>query len=83
MHIELTPSIVAELFYNGEIEDELHRVGLIDYRFKMDSDREVCMDFLETKRRESIYPHAICTDDCKRRGIKKIIALLLLFCPPY
>lgn len=75
--IEFTPQIAAEVFYNGEMEAELHRVGLIEYRFKSDSDREECMSILETKRRESVYPHCVCTDDCKKRGNYKIISSTL------
>ena len=36
---ELTPRIVGEAFYNGELENELRRIGRIDYLFKRDSDR--------------------------------------------
>ena len=37
----LFPEVVAEMFYNGELELELHRIGLEDYRFKLDSDGEL------------------------------------------
>ena len=36
---ELTPWIVGEAFYNGELENELWCIGRIDYLFKRDSDR--------------------------------------------
>ena len=36
---EMTPQLVADAFYNGELEAELRRVGMIDYRFKVDADK--------------------------------------------
>ena len=71
LYTELTPRTVGEAFYNGELEDELHTIGKIDYRFKMDSDREVCMQMIEEDRRETTYPHpeSQCTADCKSRGM--------------
>ena len=67
---ELTPRIVGEAFYNGELENELRRIGKIDYLFKRDSDRERCMEVVEEVRCASLYPHLDmdCTDDCKKRG---------------
>ena len=38
------------MFYNGELELELHRIGLDDYRFKLNSDRE-CFERVEEARR--------------------------------
>ena len=63
IYIELTPRIVGDAFYWGELEAS-------DYCFKKDSDREVCMDMIETIRRTGTYPHpeSECTADCKKRG---------------
>ena len=71
VYTELTPRTVGEAFYNGELEDELCTIGKVDYRFKYDSDREVCMEMVEEHRRETPYPHpdSQCTEDCKSRGI--------------
>lgn len=68
--IELSPRIVGEAFYNGEMESELRRIDKIEYKFHKDSDREKCMDMIENARRQSIYPHNedACTDECKKRG---------------
>ena len=70
--IELTPHIAAEAFYTGELEAELRRIGYVDYYFKYDSDREKCMEMIESKRRKMIYPHpqVDCFADCKSRGIQ-------------
>ena len=67
----MSPRIVSEAFYNGEVESELRRIQMVDYRFKMDSDREMCMGVIEEIRRKTLYPHSeeTCTDECKRRGI--------------
>ena len=65
---EITPEVVAEMFYNGELELELHRIGLEDYRFKLDSDRENCFKRVEEARRVSLYPHPQCFQGCKERG---------------
>jgi len=53
----MTPEVAAELFYNGELELELKRIGLEDYRFKVDSDRESsCFERVDEVRRASVYP---------------------------
>ncbi|XP_064393011.1 uncharacterized protein LOC135340449 isoform X3 [Halichondria panicea] len=67
---ELSPYIVGEAFYNGEVENELRRVNKIDYRFHKDSEREECMERIEEVRRQSIYHHKedTCTAECKKRG---------------
>ena len=46
------------------------RIGKIDYRFKMDSEREKCMDIVEEVRSATLYEHPDedCTDECKKRG---------------
>lgn len=68
--LELTPRIIGEMFYNGELENELRRLGRLDYRFKLDSDREVCMHMIDELRRVNNYGHSTieCVDDCKKRG---------------
>ncbi len=65
---ELSGRLVGEAFYHGELECELRQTGKIQYRFRADSDREECMAMLEQMRRETTYPHSVCTDDCKKRG---------------
>ena len=65
---ELTPHIVGEAFYNGEMESELRRIGRIEYRMFKDSDRESCMEMIEEVRRQSIYPHEACSPECKQKG---------------
>ena len=75
--VELTPKIVAEAFYNGEVESELRRIKRIEYVFRNDSDREVCMEMIEEARRQNIYPHppSECTEECKLRG-KSLVTII-------
>ena len=60
---------VAEAFYNGELENELRRIKLVEYQMK-DSDRESCMEEIERIRRENFYQHpdSQCTAECKAQG---------------
>ena len=69
---ELTPRIVGEAFYNGEFESELRRIGRIDWRIFKDSDRESYKAMIEEMRRQSIYPHQMCTQECKQKGIIQV-----------
>ena len=59
---------MGEAFYNGEMENELRRIGKIEYRMFKDSDRESCMEMIEEVRHRSIYPHNACTPECKQKG---------------
>ena len=69
-NVELTPKVVASAFWRGEVENELRRIGMMDFKFKMDSDYEKCMTVIDELRRESIYPHppSDCTAECIARG---------------
>ena len=60
----------GELFYNGEVEAELRRLDRLDYRFKLDSDREKCMKMIDQLRRVNNYCHFEhqCTENCRKRG---------------
>ena len=71
----MSPRIVGKAFYNGEVENELRRIGRIDYKFKKDSSREECMTIIEELRRQKIYPHDadMCTSECKKRGVWKCL----------
>ena len=66
IYTELTSRIVGDAFYWGK----LWLIGRSDYCFQKDSDREVCMDMIESIRRTGTYPHteSECTADCKKRG---------------
>ena len=57
---------MGDAFYTGELEAELRLVGQVDYRFKKDSDRELCMDVIEGMG-TYLHPAEECTPDCKER----------------
>ena len=54
MYSELSPRIVGEDFYTGEVEAELRRIGHVDYRFRYNSDQESCMEMIEKTRGKNI-----------------------------
>ena len=51
-HVELSPKVVASAFWRGEVENELRRIGMVDYKFNLDSDYEKCMADIDEMRRE-------------------------------
>ena len=69
--LELTSALVANAFYNGELEDELRQIGRIEYCFKNDRDGETCMEMIEQQRVRNVYEHPSedCSPDCARRGV--------------
>lgn len=75
MHIiELTPQLKSEAFYSGELEDEL-RLLTADGNMKLeesilhhDADCDELMERIEHVRLHPIYPHHLCTQQCKERG---------------
>ena len=73
--IELTPRLVSEAFYNGEVEAELRtlasemKLPIEESVFHTDSDRELVMEKIECIRSTSIYVHNQCTPACRERGM--------------
>ena len=67
---ELSPKVVATAFWKGEVENELRRIGMVDFKFKMDDEYEKCMEIIDKLRRDTIYfhPPSDCHEDCKMRG---------------
>ena len=47
--------MVASAFWRGDVENELRRVGMVNYKFKLDEDYDKCMAVLDEMRRESIF----------------------------
>ena len=68
--IELSAKVVARAFWIGEVENELRRIGKLDFCFKHDEDLDECMQMIEEERRCTVYPHPAsdCTTGCKERG---------------
>ena len=52
------------------MENELRRIGMVSYKFNLDSDYEKCMAVIDEMRREHTYPHPPndCTEKCRARG---------------
>ena len=50
LYADLSSTTVSEAFYWGELEDEMRISGMLDFAFKLDSDRESCMKLIEEKR---------------------------------
>ena len=65
LYKELSPT---KAFWTGEVEAELRRLGREDFRFKRDSDIEACMMMIEEVRRQGVYVHPECFQECKARG---------------
>ena len=69
---ELTPKVVASdsAFWRGEVENELCRIGMADFKFWLDANYDKCMAVIDESRQDSIYPHppSDCTENCLARG---------------
>ena len=74
---------VAAAFWNGEMERELRDLGRLDFfgLMKQDEDREKVMSEIDNVRAKSVYNHPTedCSDACKERGEKNLLATSLLF----
>ena len=57
----LNRKTVAEAFWNAELEDKLCKRGWIDRLFKI-------MQEIDHVRAATVYPHDICSDECRKRG---------------
>lgn len=67
---ELNRKLVSECFWNGECESELREANNINYKFLSVGAREHLMAEIDKNRATSTYPHNVCCDECKRRGIR-------------
>ena len=68
----LSEKSVANVFWNGQMEQELREQEALDM-FKMyhhDADREAIIEHIDLLRTKTNYVHCPedCTDDCKARG---------------
>ena len=63
---------MAAAFWNGELEDELRELGVLDFvgKLRTDKDREEVMTEIDKIRAKTIYEHPQeeCSDVCKERG---------------
>ena len=73
MLTELTPKTVAEAFYNGEVENELRRIGCTEYVFRNDSDRELCMEMIKFNGKTFIHTFLVIALKSANSGVKLLI----------
>ena len=66
---ELSRKIVAEAFWNAEIEAELRENNDTKHRFTSVASREDLMVEIDEKRSGFCYPHDTCNEACKSRGM--------------
>ena len=66
-HAELHRKVLANAFWNGELEKELRESDKADYIFSSTSDREKAMDDIDQQRATSVYTHT-CSKTCQERG---------------
>ena len=59
---------VADAFWTAELESELRERDSSDRLFKDVHSREMIMEEIDQLRATSIYPHNICSKECKERG---------------
>ena len=69
---ELSRKIVAEAFWNAEIEAELREKNCIGHRFMSSTSREELMMKIDEERSSSCYAHMECSEGCKSRGMQEI-----------
>ena len=61
--------MVAQAFWNGELEDEIREHNWIDdVKFSSSTSREDVMDTVDRERSVTVYEHQHCSDECKKRG---------------
>ena len=69
---------MAEAFWNAEVEDEIRLNDVNDIKFHEKYDREIFMDTVDKTRAYHPYPHANCSEECRKRGIIHTLTLLML-----
>jgi len=77
--LELTRKHVSEMFFRGEVEEELRDspVELETVRFKSDSDIEIFMENVEEGRVTELYPHQP-NERCIKKGLYVYIAVAIV-----
>ena len=66
---ELHRKMVAEAFWNVEIESELREANMISHKFTSASSREDLMCTVDEQRAKTTYQHGDCSEECRKRGI--------------
>ena len=77
---EIHRKIIAEGFWNYELEEEMREQGLDSYLFVQNSDREKAMNMIDKLRATKIYEHSNCSEECKLRGTRYTIHIAHMYC---
>lgn len=75
----MTPKVAAKAFWIGESESELRRLKKEDFRFHLDEDLDKAMVMIDEERRQNIYEHPNCSEECKLRGTLIVDKLRIIF----
>ena len=75
---KLHRKVVANAFWNSEVEDELRKQEWTEYRIHKVGDREKAMEKVDRQRASTVYPHQNCSEECKKRGQLSIHTLIII-----
>lgn len=65
----MTRKNVSSAYFNGELWNELLEKNLTNtFKISNTSTRESVMRKLDSMRKQELYPHPDCTDECKKKG---------------
>ncbi len=64
---KLHRKVVAQAFWNSEVEEELRERRWLDVRFSTVRSREEVMEAVDRERAVSVCQDSMCSDECQRR----------------
>lgn len=64
--------MVAEAFWNSEVEYELREANMISHKFTKTSSRENIMHAIDEQRAKTTYSHRNCSEECRKRGSNEV-----------
>lgn len=69
----MTRKNVSSAYFNGELWNELLEKNLTStFKISNTSTRESVMRELDSMRKQELYPHPDCTDECKKKGCENL-----------
>ena len=73
MYVELKPKVVANAFYNGELENEVRDLAMVtSLTMGSDADRDLVMREISSIWKYRVYAHKTCSDSCRSCGKKEM-----------
>ena len=64
---EITRKHISDMFFNAELETELRETDRLEWRFRVDADREHFFELMESERVQQAYHHTPSTA-CPEKG---------------